>query len=190
MLELRRSSRVLARTVEELTAARAELLRSNGELADFAGRASHDLRSPLVGVAGFLELLADHPAVASAPTAKRLVERGLGAAGRTHALVDELLEYVKRGGQLRWAPVDLGALLAGLVEDRAIGGAKCTSTAPVEGGAGIGPATCRRVVTAHGGTIGLDDGIDGGPAVWFALPPPERPHGPPRRSAHLGCGDA
>jgi len=39
----------------------------------------------------------------------------------------------------------------------------------VEGGSGIGLATCRRIVTAHGGTIGMDDGIDGGLTVWFTV---------------------
>ncbi|MFI9011494.1 ATP-binding protein [Actinosynnema sp. NPDC053489] len=249
VLELRRSSRALARSVEELTEARAELLRSNSELADFAGRVSHDLRNPLAGITGFLELLADHPAVTGAPTAGRLVERGRAAAGRMHALVDELLEYAKLGGQLKWGPVDLGGLLTDLVEDRATGrgiedvdldlgplpvvhgdethlrallqniiGNAIRFARPdrrltvrvraerqgefvrvevadngrgvpparreeafallsqvhehgtAEGGAGIGLATCRRVVTAHGGTIGLDDGIDGGVTVRFTLP--------------------
>jgi signal transduction histidine kinase len=41
----------------------------------------------------------------------------------------------------------------------------------VTGGSGIGLATCRRIVNAHGGGIGIDDGVDGGIAVWFTLPP-------------------
>jgi signal transduction histidine kinase len=40
----------------------------------------------------------------------------------------------------------------------------------VGGGTGIGLATCRRIVAAHGGTIGIGDGVDGGVAVWFTLP--------------------
>lgn len=41
----------------------------------------------------------------------------------------------------------------------------------VTGGSGIGLATCRRIVAAHGGSsIGLDEGIDGGTAVRIALP--------------------
>ncbi|MCG8927363.1 ATP-binding protein [Lentzea sp. CC55] len=249
VLELRRSSLALARTVEELTAARAELLRSNSELADFAGRVSHDLRNPLAGIVGFLELLSDHPAVVGAPTAGRLVGRSRGAANRMHALVDGLLEYAKLGGQLKYGSVDLGTLLGDLIDDRATGAGTETMDlnleplpmvrgdkthlrallqnivgnavrfarpdrrlvvriraehrgqfvrveiadngrgipperreeafallsqvhqhGTVEGGAGIGLATCRRVATAHGGTIGLSDGIDGGLTVWFTLP--------------------
>ncbi|MGB8180085.1 MAG: ATP-binding protein [Acidimicrobiales bacterium] len=37
-------------------------------------------------------------------------------------------------------------------------------------GNGIGLAIAERVVIAHGGTIGLGDGVDGGISVWFTLP--------------------
>ncbi|HYH33806.1 MAG TPA: GAF domain-containing sensor histidine kinase [Nocardioides sp.] len=37
-------------------------------------------------------------------------------------------------------------------------------------GSGIGLATCRRVVEAHGGRIGIEDSALGGAAVWFTLP--------------------
>ena len=37
-------------------------------------------------------------------------------------------------------------------------------------GVGIGLATARRAVEAHGGRVGVDDGPGGGAAVWFTLP--------------------
>ncbi|TQS45807.1 GAF domain-containing sensor histidine kinase [Cryptosporangium phraense] len=37
-------------------------------------------------------------------------------------------------------------------------------------GNGIGLATCKRIVTAHGGDIGLADSPGGGTTVWFTLP--------------------
>jgi signal transduction histidine kinase len=37
-------------------------------------------------------------------------------------------------------------------------------------GSGIGLATARRIVEAHGGQMGIDAAADGGAAVWFTLP--------------------
>lgn len=37
-------------------------------------------------------------------------------------------------------------------------------------GTGIGLATCRRIIEAHGGRIGLTDNVGGGTVVWFELP--------------------
>jgi signal transduction histidine kinase len=37
-------------------------------------------------------------------------------------------------------------------------------------GLGIGLATCRRVLDAHGGRIGVEDSAEGGAAFWFELP--------------------
>jgi signal transduction histidine kinase len=37
-------------------------------------------------------------------------------------------------------------------------------------GIGLGLAICARVVRAHGGTLGVTDGPDGGACVWMELP--------------------
>ena len=116
-LELRRAYRALTVTVRELAEARDELLRSNSRLAAFAGQVSHDLRNPLAGVTGFLELLVDHPAVAGEATAVAHVDRALAAAGRMRDMVDDLLAYARVGGSLRTERVDLGVLLREVLDD-------------------------------------------------------------------------
>jgi PAS domain S-box-containing protein len=40
-------------------------------------------------------------------------------------------------------------------------------------GTGIGLAISERIVSAHGGMIGVADGVDGGVSVWFTLPQSE-----------------
>ena len=37
-------------------------------------------------------------------------------------------------------------------------------------GSGIGLATCRRIVEAHGGQMGVEDREGGGAVFWFELP--------------------
>lgn len=247
-LELRRAYRALTVTVQELAEARDELLRSNSRLAAFAGQVSHDLRNPLAGVTGFLELLVDHPAVAGEATAVAHVDRALAAAGRMRDMVDDLLAYARVGGSLRTERVDLGVLLREVLDDTPPGALDAArldlgvlpsvrgdrtqlravlanvlanavrfaradrplvlrvrarpagdrweveiadngigvpparreeaftllrqvhQPGTVPGGSGIGLATCRRIVAAHDGSIGLDDGIDGGTAVRISLP--------------------
>lgn len=40
-------------------------------------------------------------------------------------------------------------------------------------GSGIGLATCRRIVEAHGGSMGVEDRAGGGSVFWFELPAPD-----------------
>ncbi|MGZ4752804.1 MAG: ATP-binding protein [Oryzihumus sp.] len=247
VLELRRRTTLLEQSLEELTLARAELSRSNDQLAAFAGQVSHDLRNPLTAVMGYVQELADLPSVAEDPEGSWLVERAGQSAARMYAQMTELLDYGHVGGRLGSEEVDLGRL-AYLVRDdlgdliRAGGAEIVIHTLPVVRGDenqlrsvlqnlisnalkftlpgvpahvtvsawrgatgmrvevadrgvgvpvgqaagvftlfertgqldveghGIGLATCRRVIEAHGGRIGLESRDGGGTVAWFELP--------------------
>lgn len=247
ILELRRRTALLEQSLEELTLARAELNRSNDQLAAFAGQVSHDLRNPLTAVMGYVQELADLPSVAEDPEGSWLAERAGQSAARMYAQMTELLDYGHVGGRLGSEEVDLGRV-AYLVRDdlgdlvRAGGADLVIHTLPVVRGDenqlrsvlqnlisnalkftlpgvparvtvsarrgasgtrvevadrgvgvpvgqaagvftlfertgqvdveghGIGLATCRRVVEAHGGRIGLESRDGGGTVAWFELP--------------------
>jgi signal transduction histidine kinase len=250
VLEERRTGRELRRTVAELEAARRELARSNDQLTAFAGQVSHDLRTPLTAVVGFVEVLAKLPAVAGDERAREYIGLAAGAGRRMAGLLEELLAHARLGGSLRVEPVDLAELVGEVLDDlsavlagtgarvqvgelprvpadrtqlravlqnllgnavayrrpdrpllvrvraaRSMDGWRVEvvdngSGVPPErrvevfeplvrlggsgpGHSGLGLATCRRVVSAHGGRIGLSDGEDGGTTAWFTLPEPD-----------------
>lgn len=247
VLELRLRTSQLERSLADLTAARDELHRSNGQLAGFVGQVSHDLRTPLTGVLGFVEELAQLPVVTGDEQARWMAQRALASGTRMRDLIEELLTYARVGGSLRLAPVDLAEVATEVVHDlgavlRDAGAVVRVGVLPVvhgdavqlrallqnlianaakfrrpgvpprivlsarrvedrwqvevsdngtgvapdqrervfellargEGvaadGSGIGLATCKRIVEAHGGTIGVHDAPDGGASVRVALP--------------------
>jgi signal transduction histidine kinase len=116
ILELRRRTALLERSLDELTRARVELSRSNDQLAAFADQVSHDLRNPLTAVMGYVQELADLPSVAADPEGRWLAERAGQSAARMHAQMTELLDYGHVGGRLGSEDVDLGRV-AYLVRD-------------------------------------------------------------------------
>jgi signal transduction histidine kinase len=251
VLDLRRAQRRLRRTVAELDDTRAELARSNEHLAAFAGQVSHDLRGPLTGVIGFVEVLAKLPTVAADETAMKFVQLAAASGRRMSGLLEDLLAHARVGGTLRPVPLELGDLLREAADDlageitesgatlrtdslatvtadrsqlravlqnllsnalryrrpgqgpaiyvravRQLGRWRveviddgigvpvgrgdpfaplvrlhAESEAPAAaGGSGLGLATCRRVVEAHGGEIGLEPAPGGGTVAWFTLP--------------------
>ena len=251
VLELGRATRRSGRAVAELERMRAELVRSNDQLAAFAGQVSHDLRGPLAALTGFAEMLAKRPSVREDAVAVQYADLTVASGRRMATLLSDLLAHARLGGTLRLAEVDLGALLAEVTADLGTALSEVTVTASElptvradrtelravlqnllsnaaayrrqdrpavvsvraeerpEGGwrvevvdnglgvppdrreeafaplvrlhgeseapaaignSGLGLATCRRIVAAHGGAIGLDDGADGGTTAWFTLP--------------------
>lgn len=253
VLELRRAERKLRRAVAELHDARAELARSNEQLAAFAGQVSHDLRGPLTGVIGFVEVLTKLPAVAADERAVKFVELAAASGRRMASLLEDLLTHARVGGTLRPVPLELSDLVRDAADDLmrsfAESGAalrvqelpmvtadrhqlravlqnllanalayRRPGTSPtirvravreLDGwrvevaddgtgvpvgrgdpfaplvrlhaesevpdapdGSGLGLATCRRIIEAHGGTIDLAPAPGGGTIAWFTLPDP------------------
>ena len=103
--------------VLELRRMTRELSRSNEQLTRFAGQVSHDLGNPLAALRGFLELASTSPELADAPFATMALSRAELAADRMNALVVDLLEYARVGGRARRGTVDLGAVVAAVLED-------------------------------------------------------------------------
>lgn len=119
-LERVRTHRALAETAAELEQRNIELERSNRELEEFAYSASHDLKSPLHAVQGFLHLLDRLPSDKLGPDGRRFIEVALESTERMATLIDDLLTYAQAGRAVSEpTPVDLAALFSQVVTDSA-----------------------------------------------------------------------
>lgn len=246
LLELELRTRELSTSVIELEEARAELERSNEQLAAFAGQVSHDLRNPLTAVTLSLKMLQEEVTSSEEDQLEMtfLLQRAIGGADRMQSLINDLLAFARVGGELQRGPVDLAAVFADVQEDLAtaltgatvvVGDLPTVYGDPVQlravlqnlvanaakfvrpgqpahievdgtrigdrwrievcdrgpgipadqqervfqplarvnedvEGSGIGLTTCRRIVEAHGGKIGLTDSPYAGTCAWFELP--------------------
>ena len=91
-----------------LTDALAELAVINGELADFAAIAAHDLAAPLRAIAGFAALIEEHYAGALDPRAQEWIGNVRAESDRMRTFIDELLAYSSAGVAQAHAQVELG----------------------------------------------------------------------------------
>ena len=121
-VERGRVERALASAAAELEQRNAELERSNRELEQFASIVSHDLKSPLQVVRGFVELLgreAESGRIASGD-AQTYVGAALRGASRMDRLIDDLLAYSRAGQRpVTFVPVELDAIAADVLADSA-----------------------------------------------------------------------
>jgi light-regulated signal transduction histidine kinase (bacteriophytochrome) len=79
--------------ISEQRRARAELGRSNAELASFAFLAAHELKSPLQAVSGFAALLDQVHGPTMEPQAREFVGWIVDGGARMNALIEDLLAY-------------------------------------------------------------------------------------------------
>ncbi len=91
-LELR-----VQRRTEELERANAELEAKNAELERFTYTVSHDLKSPLVTISGFLGYIEEDAASGNTERLKRDIESIQKAASKMQKLLNELLELSRIG---------------------------------------------------------------------------------------------
>ena len=112
----------------------AELESKNAELERFAYTVSHDLKSPLITVKGYLGLLAEDIAVGDADGIEDDLRRLLSAADTMDRLLGELLELSRIGRIVNQATeIDLGDLVEealGLVAGRIVEGTVEVNVAP------------------------------------------------------------
>jgi PAS domain S-box-containing protein len=104
----------LHEALEQLARRSDELERSNAELERFAGVVSHDLRSSLTAVTGFLMLLERRHGHELDDDGRALLASAGEASARMRSLVEDLLAYARVGHESpptrEPEPVDVGAV--------------------------------------------------------------------------------
>jgi signal transduction histidine kinase len=104
VMELSRRTRLLDAAVQRLTT-------TNELLAGFAGRVSHDLRTPVGDILGLVGALAGVPAVGANPAARDRLATIEASCRRMERTIGDLLEYAAAGEAVGREPVDVTVLL-------------------------------------------------------------------------------
>ncbi len=113
--EIRRLRAELERRVAERT---AELEAANKELEAFSYSVSHDLRTPLRHIQGFVEILATSAAPAFDETSRGHLAAIADSAGRMSRLIDDLLAFSRTGrAQMRKTRIDLADFVQAVIRD-------------------------------------------------------------------------
>ena len=96
-----------------VTARTEELARSNRELEDFASIVAHDLRSPLLTISGYCQLIQEDFGERLDATGRDYLGQIVAGAARMDRLIDDLLEYSRAGRSRRpLGPVNVQSVLA------------------------------------------------------------------------------
>jgi PAS domain S-box-containing protein len=99
---------LIIRDVTNRVRAYKALERSNLDLQQFAYVASHDLKTPLRSIGGFVQLLQRNHAGQLDEKALMLIQRTMGAVRRLEQLTEDLLSYARIEAEVRqFEPVDM-----------------------------------------------------------------------------------
>jgi light-regulated signal transduction histidine kinase (bacteriophytochrome) len=108
----------IRRTLEERSGLVARLERANRDMESFTYAASHDLRSPLIAIAGFSRILREDYAGALDEKGKDLLGRIEGSARKMSQLIDDLLSFARVSTQeIRRSEIDMEALAGKVFEE-------------------------------------------------------------------------
>ncbi|MBM4124858.1 MAG: PAS domain S-box protein, partial [Nitrospira sp.] len=103
---------------EHLVGRTQQLVDANTELEAFSYSVSHDLRGPLQGLFGYLELLKRRLGSPADEKVAQHLEKLAEAARRMEQLITDLLAFAKSGhDDLRLVPIDVNQVVAGVIED-------------------------------------------------------------------------
>jgi signal transduction histidine kinase len=113
-----------------------ELRRSNIQLTAFAAQVSHDLRNPLSALTASLHMIDEERRAAQVDekTVDWLMSRALRSTERMSDLVTNVLTFALLDGRLALEQVDVGRLVASVLEDLAAPRAEVDVEVPVEVG--------------------------------------------------------
>ncbi|WP_340538592.1 sensor histidine kinase [Nocardioides sp. GXZ039] len=103
----------------ELSVRNRQLAASNDRLMSFAGRVSHDLKTPLTSLSLSLDMLREQIADGEDPAELTwLLDRAVQGSRRMASMIDDLLAYARLGGQPATGPVDLDGILTEALADQ------------------------------------------------------------------------
>ncbi|MEG9328304.1 ATP-binding protein [Salinimicrobium catena] len=84
---------LLARQRHEIEALNEKLLEANKELELFSYGLSHDLRAPIRGLEGYLQILTEDYGHSLDEDGQKLLKMGSDLIQKTHSLIDDILSY-------------------------------------------------------------------------------------------------
>lgn len=105
------------RLLQEAEQRELDLRQANEDLQILSSSLSHDLRSPLAAVAGFVQAVRDRAGAALDPESRRLLGRSLAASQRMDVMVRDLGAMLRVAGQpLDLQPCDITRLAHSVLE--------------------------------------------------------------------------